>query len=86
MRLDERILRRFCRPPSATPSVGTVYGSVEEARAELVREFGEEWLARYVRDKRVLDFGAGYGHHVRALLDLGAREVWGVDIQSHSLE
>ena len=66
--------------------MGAVYGSVEEARAELVRDFGEEWLASYVRGKRVLDFGAGYGHHVRALLDLGAREVWGVDIQAHSLE
>jgi len=83
---DERVLRRFCRPVASTPHAGTVYGSVEEARAELMRAFGEDRLGQAVRGKRVLDFGCGFGHHARALLDIGASEVWGVDVNSETVE
>lgn len=82
----EKLLSRFCRESAPEAAERPSEGSVEAARAELLASFGDQALREAIGGRRVLDFGCGLGFHVAALLELGAANAWGVDIQPWCLE
>jgi SAM-dependent methyltransferase len=86
MAVAEKVLLKFCREPAPEASSRPSEGSVAEAREEILRSFGEETVREFIVGKRVLDFGCGLGHHMAAMLELGAASVWGVDIQPWCVE
>jgi SAM-dependent methyltransferase len=84
-RWAERLLLKFSRPPASSDfHEGQPHHTLGSALVHLKQRFPD--IVDLVRDRRVLDFGCGSGHHVAALAQRGARYVMGIDINTRLLE
>ena len=81
--LEQRILFAFARCQSE-PEVGATANYTLDNCLDFPLKTVPNLVER-VRGKRVLDFGCGRGWQAVALKQLGAGEVWGVDIVPESL-
>src|SRR6267143_2002036 len=75
--LGAKILSRFVQTTRETSHSGD--GSVDQARATLLQLTPD--IERTVQDKVVLDFGSGEGWYSLVFGKMGARKVYGVDIE-----
>lgn len=79
---SERLLARFCTPPSMVESF-TEHVDASAEYAELVSALPE--IPHLVAGASVLDFGCGTGSHAVGMAKAGARSVVGLDINDSYL-
>jgi SAM-dependent methyltransferase len=84
-RWAERLLLRLSRPAASEDfREGQPHHTLDSAIRYLEGQY--PGIANLVRDRTVLDFGCGSGHHATALARAGARFVVGVDINAKLLD
>lgn len=81
--IEERVLLALARDPNEREVGSTANYTLENCLDFPLKTVPD--LVERVRGKRVLDFGCGRGWQAVALRNLGAGEIWGVDIIPDSL-
>jgi len=81
-RLGVRILLSLCRDPEAPDYPGGTVKTTLENSLDFLSRTVPDFRSRFV-DKKVLDFGCGWGNQAVAMAKNGAAEVVGLDIQWH---
>ncbi len=84
-RWAERLLLKLSRPPASDDfHEGQPHHTLDSVMGHLKQRYPD--IVDLVRDRTVLDFGCGSGHHVAALAKSGAAFVMGVDTNARLLE
>jgi SAM-dependent methyltransferase len=83
MRLAERLLLGLSRQPAPNTAPSSAH-DVEHALDEAREAFPD--LTERIRDRRVVDFGCGFGLQAVALAKAGAAEVLAIDINEQALQ
>lgn len=83
--ISEKLLLLFCRTPGIDSKSQQQRTTLSTALDHLRDAFGPDFLD-YIKSKRILDYGCGFGYQCVAMALSGAKKVVGVDISNERLE